>query len=241
MSLSPRKLILNIAAAAFQVSGVERFLKNRRRKSRRFRVVILEYHEVSVTDEREGVVSSTRLRRHLECLQADFKITSLSEAVQCLRNRNDFRQDLAVVTFDDGCLGNYVHGRPVFEELGVSATVFVTTSFVDGQDLWFDTAKRQLSQLREARDKLPANTRDRLLELFGRWPISRDLRSEIKNLKYMKPEARADILDYLATLNTGEGPSLQPMTWEQLRELKSNRFELGCHTVTHPILSTSPK
>jgi len=102
-------------------------------------VLVLCYHAVSDEWQHAMSVPPAYLRDQVQSvLERGYRPMTLTDA----RARPAPRT--VVVTFDDGFLSTYLQGRPVLEELGVPATVFLPTSFVSsGQPLsWtgFDPA-----------------------------------------------------------------------------------------------------
>jgi hypothetical protein len=75
------------------------------------------------TEEPEGTVTPERFRRQLAFLEAQCRIVLLSEAVESLRGERPLPEDLAVITFDDGTLGNYEAAWPVLKEEREDAVV----------------------------------------------------------------------------------------------------------------------
>jgi peptidoglycan/xylan/chitin deacetylase (PgdA/CDA1 family) len=94
-----------------------------------------------VTDVRGGVpeptwnVTPARFREQMRGLLArGYRITSLRTAIQHVRDGQPIPPNTAVVTFDDGYRNLYEHAWPVLRELGVPATIFAVTAFVDSTD-----------------------------------------------------------------------------------------------------------
>lgn len=220
-------------------SGITERLLERRRLSGDYRVFILEYHEVTPGDEeKEGAVSRERFRRQLRFLRTRCRLVSLSEAVGLLRESAPLPEDLAVVTFDDGTLGNYEVAWPVLREEGVRGTVFVTTGFVDGADLWFDLARRCLAAAR--RVPLPRPLKGEVLAAVGKWSTDRDIEKGLERLKGLPPEKRDALLMRLRAACPPPPTSMPPVSWDRLRKMHAEGIEIGCHTVSHPILSLLP-
>jgi peptidoglycan/xylan/chitin deacetylase (PgdA/CDA1 family) len=254
LKLARRALLLGASLAA-AATGVEPALRRRRRKRGEPRVFVLAYHDVSAPEaafaagldpevlypdpaEPEGVIAGGRLQRQLRYLKRHYRFASLSEAVALLARPGALREDLVVVTFDDGYAGNFEAAWPVLREEGVPATIFVTTGFLDGEGLWFDFARRALVAALAAGRRLPARPRRALAAALGRWP-GRARRAEwaVERLKRLPPAARQRLLDELADADLPLGPPARPLTWKQVRTLAATGIEIGSHTVTHPILA----
>ncbi len=230
--MNARKAGTRATALLLRASGILGLVKRRRRRRGDFRLFVLEYHDVSDALEPEGVVSSARLGRHLRHLASDYRLATLSDAVDTLLE-GPLSADVVVVTFDDGLAGNYLHARPTLLEVAAPATFYLTTGFLDGNGLWFAAARSAVAKL-SAEPSLSQSVRTELESLFGEWPVSADLASE--RLKSRTPEQREDAVSRLREL-ADSGSAEQPMTWDQAREMAAQGFELGPHTVNHPILS----
>ena len=97
---------------------------------------ILTYHRV--TDRVPGFPAPTwstspaRLRKQLAgLLSRGFQPWALSDVLQARETGVKLPGGVFVVTFDDGYENNYTDALPVLEELGVPATIFLATSFLD--------------------------------------------------------------------------------------------------------------
>jgi peptidoglycan/xylan/chitin deacetylase (PgdA/CDA1 family) len=250
-----RRALLLGGSLAAAVSGVEPALRRHRRRRGEPRVFVLAYHDVSAPQavaaagldaatlypdpaEPEGLIAAARLQRQLRHLKRYYRFASLSEAASMLARPGALREDLVVVTFDDGYAGNFEAAWPVLREAGVPATVFVTTGFLDGDGLWFDFARRALAAALGAGRRLTVRTRCALEAALGRWP-GRARRPEwaVERLKRLQPASRRRLLDELAAADLPLGPPARPLSWDQVRTLAAMGWEIGSHTVTHPILS----
>ena len=153
-----RRSAVRLAGGLVTASGTAALLRRQRRQRDDFRVFILEYHEVTDgSNETEGVISARRFRQHLRYLKRHFRLASLHDAVSLLAESRALREDLVVVTFDDGYASNYECAWRVLREEQIPAAVFVTTGFLDGHDLWFDLARRGFETARYNGTRLPAD------------------------------------------------------------------------------------
>ncbi len=232
----PRRAAINLAGLLTTLSGLTRLLRLRRRRRSDFRVFILEYHEITSTDESEGRVAAARFRRHVRYLKQHYRLESLRGATRLLSGRQKLLEDCAVLTFDDGYQGNFRSAWPILQEERVPATIFLTTSFLDGKELWFHFARRALEAAAQSPSSLPDPLKG-ILSLAGRHGRIRP-RQMVKRLKYLAPEQRDKALDSLRRSQLPLSPPAEPLTWDQVRQMQDSGCEMGCHTVTHPILST---
>src|SRR5207245_2603215 len=97
--------------------------------------VILGYHRVSVMPHVDVLgrgleVAASRFQRHLELLARRFSIVPLEDLVVRLMTGADAGAT-AAVTFDDGYEDNYTCAFPILSQMGVPATVFLTTDNIE--------------------------------------------------------------------------------------------------------------
>lgn len=145
-----------------------------------------------------------------------------------------------VITFDDGYADNAEVALPILQRHGLSATVFVSTGFLDGGRMWNDSIIETLRHTMA--DELALD----FLGL-GRCP-TRDLKQRratidavIGKVRYMDLAGRQAAI---AQLQQAAGaPKLADdlmMTSDQVRLLHRSGIEIGGHTVNHPILTQLP-
>ncbi len=233
----PRRAALSLISLWAVASGLTSAITRRRRRRRDFRVFILEYHDVSTNSkEREGTISCARLRRHLRFLKRRYRPATLCRAAVRLQNASGLSEDLIVVTFDDGYAGNFAAAWPVLTEEDFPATIFLTTGFLDGSELWFDFAHRALRAAGREWRQLPDDLRNRLLETLGGRPSPRSSASAVDRLKKMQSGDRDRLLDALREANLHLEPAAEPLSWHEVREMQAGGAEMGGHTISHPIL-----
>lgn len=93
--------------------------------------VILNYHSIHPAQE-----SSTRpedFLTQMRYLQGNFSVVSLAEFLKARMNDKDLPPRTALITFDDGYKNNYDYAFPVLQTLGLPATIFLATGFVNGE------------------------------------------------------------------------------------------------------------
>lgn len=97
---------------------------------------ILMYHRC--TDHPAGGSSPTvnvtpgRLRKQLRgLLDRGFVPWTLRQAIAAQLSSESIPENVFVVTFDDGYENNLLNALPILEELGVPATIFIATAYLD--------------------------------------------------------------------------------------------------------------
>lgn len=215
--------------------------------------MILMYHHVGDAapgDPWRLAVSPRRFREQLSVLRRDRTPMRLSELVR-RHAAGQLPRDAVAITFDDGYTSNLQNAKPALEAMGIPATVFVTSGFVDRQDEpWWD----QLAALMLGPTTLPEQLN---VPVDGRTLVWREqhwsprrrvaVHRDIHRLLVWRrePEQRR-VLDLLKSqvgaLPNGAAGPCRTMSTHELRELAAgDAIEIGAHTVTHPSLSRLPR
>jgi peptidoglycan/xylan/chitin deacetylase (PgdA/CDA1 family) len=208
-------------------------------------ITILMYHKVlpaqliSQYPMPNLVVEESVFRRQIKWLQEHFEVLRLCDAIDYLSSPSSFslasRAPLACITFDDGYLDNFVYAAPILDEAAVKATFFITTSFVDGNFLWFDRA----AHLWCADQHLAINLAQKNVPDW-RQRFSGKIRSHdewVSILKQLDAITREKILAGFDASILKDKVVYSPMNWRHVAELRDRGHEIGAHSVTHPILT----
>jgi peptidoglycan/xylan/chitin deacetylase (PgdA/CDA1 family) len=165
----------------------------------------------------------------------------LAEAMARLDAGEPLPPGALVVTFDDGYDDNYRVAYPILRELGVPATFFVSTGYIDsGLPYHYDWFVHLLSVATVAAIDLPELGHAAPLPagLRARQRLAQDL---ISKLKALDDDAQIQVIDRLARAcgmpRVAPVADCRPMSWEQLREMHAGGMEIGSHGVGHRMLA----
>lgn len=171
----------------------------------------------------------------LDFIQQHYQVLPLSEAVSLLVS-GKLKEGGACITFDDG-YHEWASGVvPILEKRSMHATFFITTGQFFGLPMWHE---RLANVVRFASgDRLDTSS-------FRLPPLSivtlEDKQAAIRALefhfKYLPIVIRDQYLDELEAATGASPQKLLPMSTLQLREISAKGFDIGSHTVEHPILS----
>ncbi len=212
-----------IASLASRAPGMTRvFLASCR--PRRF--LVLGYHRVN--DDGHPFFPGTPLglfRRQMEALRRHFAVSPLQELWEKSR-RGDLPENGVAITFDDGYRDNYTNAFPILRELGLPATIFLTTDALDrGTLLWHDRVFDAFHRTRKAEARAT-------------------FVAELARLRRMPPDERdrriAELLVELG-IEPGAPRGWEKLTWQQVREMARGGISFGAHTLDHPILTFVPE
>jgi peptidoglycan/xylan/chitin deacetylase (PgdA/CDA1 family) len=197
------------------------------------------YHQVlgEPDPQRPGEPTAEDFARDIAIISSTFNVLTFGEAVARLRS-GELPARAACVTFDDGYANNYSRAAPILEEAGVPATFFIAGGAVDEGVMWNDLAIESVAaaggwpELPECGEPLAAPD----TELKGA-AMTEHL---LKQLKYRPLEERWVISREMYVRNvSSELPRLM-MSRDMVRDLSDRGFEIGGHTINHPILKEMP-
>jgi peptidoglycan/xylan/chitin deacetylase (PgdA/CDA1 family) len=206
------------------------------RSGRRGRLSILIFHRVLAEPDPlfPDVPSAAAFEARMRWVAAWCNVLPLQQAVERLFEGSIPSRALAI-TFDDGYADNEQLAAPILKKLGLCATFFISTAFLDGGCMWND---RVIEAVRACR-------RDRLdLSALGLNAYSLDsivarrrcIDDVLKRIKHLEPGQREATTSAIVDGAGGGQARGLMMTRQQVRSLRKMGMEIGAHTVNHPIL-----
>jgi peptidoglycan/xylan/chitin deacetylase (PgdA/CDA1 family) len=200
---------------------------------------VLGYHNVLPTAAFAGDGPKLPIfREQLRAMARRFAVVPLDREEAASAGR---RPTLAL-TFDDGYRDNATLVADLLTEVGLPATFFVVTSFLDGTDYpWWERLSAIFAHEAVASVEVDGRIRD-LRSAGGR----EEARQDAVRLCLAADLARRDQL--MAALEESAGPAgdeavaatraaTPMMTWADATALRDAGFAIGSHTDRHPILS----
>lgn len=206
-------------------------------------IVILAYHRVADLehDPQQLAVSPARFREQIQFLKDNFPIIRLeSDSLSA-------KEPSVIVTFDDGYADNESLALPILEEIGVPATFFVTSGYVDSnREFWWDDLDRVIL----GDFSFPESFS--LVDDFysASWPTAthndrirlyEDMNVLMKKIDHMSRLSWFEQLYRWAQVGEKGRIENKTLTVEGLRRLAlSPCATVGAHTVTHISLASLP-
>lgn len=96
----------------------------------KFSVPILTYHSIGY-DKGLLSVSPESFNWQMQYLKdGNFKVITLGELAEGLKNGKKFGRKTVVITFDDGYKDNFTSAYPILKKYGFKATIFLVSSFM---------------------------------------------------------------------------------------------------------------
>jgi peptidoglycan/xylan/chitin deacetylase (PgdA/CDA1 family) len=93
-------------------------------------IPILMYHNVHPTNPRHGVTTED-FEAHLQILKnKGYRAISMRDLYDRWTSNQTTDEKLVVLTFDDGCLGQFLYATPILEQFGFIAIFYVVGKWV---------------------------------------------------------------------------------------------------------------
>ena len=203
-------------------------------------MIILAYHRVARVTRDPHLLrvdpdvfadQMDHLRRHVDIVPlADLKQRSLRQRV--------------VITFDDGYADNASVAKSILDGMGFPATFFVTAGMVGAKrEFWWDRLEALLLSSSLDREYLEVELDGRRTTLDVRSDQARlrahgTLHARLRQLPVREIELLLDDLTNELNIPTADREVHRLMSEQELLDLSSSHlFEVGAHTVSHPLLS----
>lgn len=202
------------------------------------RLWVLIYHRVLLALDEiiPDVPDAMQFRWQMELLAHYFNPLPLSEAVRRLRE-GTLPPRAVSITFDDGYADNREVALPILQDIGVPATFFIATGYLDGGCMWND-------KIIETLRRMPDGDLDLTDESLGFYSLSSIadrlavIEQIIGRFKYLPHEEREERAQALVQRCQASLPDNLMMTSQQVVQLHQAGMEIGAHTHTHPILAS---
>lgn len=194
--------------------------------------------------EHEGMSRDLVLDALRRLLADGYHFISLDQLISAGPDGAALGHRLVALTADDGYIDQAEILAPLVIELGIPLTIFLTTGFIDGQQVnWWDRVGYAIT----------TTERPWLDVRIGSRPVSLDLSSPESRRQAIyevlalgkaatDEERRAAVAAVVAAAEVDIPPQpfgpFRPLSWDAARRLESTGLvSFGPHTVTHPILS----
>jgi peptidoglycan/xylan/chitin deacetylase (PgdA/CDA1 family) len=197
---------------------------------------VLTYHHFQASGMEALEEQCAHLRQH-------YNSVSLDEVAAFVRDGKALPRNSVAITVDDGYRDFYLYAYPVLRRHGIQATVFLMTNFLDRQEWpWWDRLRYALT--RTGMDSIALEIGESKAVPYSLVdPASRMAAYDqiVEALKLVPNPVRLEFLARLPETLRVDIPSespggLEPMTWDEVREMASNGISFGAHTKSHPIL-----
>jgi peptidoglycan/xylan/chitin deacetylase (PgdA/CDA1 family) len=227
------------------------------------------YHRVAdeTCDPWGLCVTPRHFEQQMQVLRRSFSVMPIREIVAFLQEGKIPRRSVAI-TFDDGYADNVHAAKPILERYDCPGTFFIVSDHIDSQlEFWWDELDRLLLQPGTLPDRCEFDIDGKLIREVlggasnyskGNYDHNRSWRawenpptprhslyySLWRQMRPMTDHDRRGILDAIrrwAGTDSQARPSHRALSHSELATVAQNRsIDIGCHTITHPQLSSLP-
>jgi peptidoglycan/xylan/chitin deacetylase (PgdA/CDA1 family) len=176
--------------------------------------------------------------RILDFVAERFSVISMRDAIEGLARKSGAFSDRGAVclTFDDGYIDWFTGVVPVLRQRRMPATFFITTGQLNGMPLWHERVRRAVQGAGNSVVDVSSPSRQ-LISVASSIERIKAVAAIEAYLKYQTLDVRERLIVELEA-QTGSDPAAIPrMNAQQVRDLHNAGFDIGTHTVEHPILT----
>ena len=198
---------------------------------------VLIYHRVTPTPDPllPYEPDAATFERTMAWVRKVFNVLPLARAASDL-SAGRLPPRALVITFDDGYANNATVAAPILRRLGLDATFFLATGYLDGGCMFNDVVVEVVRGYSES-----------VLDLgmlgLGAHPVGSvaerqaAINALLQAVKYLDDDRRSEMAQRIADHARTQVPNDLMMTSAQAVGLRRSGFTLGAHTVSHPILA----
>ena len=202
------------------------------------RLAILIFHRVVRSPDAmlPAEPDAERFTMHMQDVRRWFRVLPLEQAAMRL-SQGTLPARALCITFDDGYADNCEVALPILRDLGLHATFFIASGFLEGGCMWND---RVIEALRRTKaDRLDLSPIDLGVVDVGTIEARRRAVDVLlAGLKYRPVRERSDDVARLCAIAGVVPPTDLMMTRAQVHALSEAGMTVGAHTRHHPILAT---
>jgi len=219
----------------------------------RKKIIILMYHGFSDTKKHKGIenyqgnhINIELFRSQIKYIKENYNVISLNEYIKSCINNEKLPINSIIITIDDGYRSNYTLAFPILKEFDVSATIFLTTDFIENKNfLWVDRLGYAINNTKFIDLKL--NIADEefsfaLDDYKGKMSCDKRIRRKLKSVDNVTIAKTIQQIEEKLNIKLSEAqnvPSIyKPLDWNEILEiLKTSKVNIGSHTHKHLILA----
>lgn len=125
---APRAITRNLIYLTIFCSGIHWLLRAARKRSR---AAIILYHRVNDYSRDPLTVDTETFAAQLLLISKYYMVMTSEELVRRLRNHETVPPTTVLIHFDDAYRDVHTEGRPILQAVGIPATAFISSGFVD--------------------------------------------------------------------------------------------------------------
>lgn len=211
----------------------------------RNKIVIVQYHGICEDtftllqgyDERH--IPQSVFRKQLNYLKKwGYKFATISEVVDILKGDKKIPEEIITLTFDDGFKNVIEKAYPIMKEYNAKGCIYIVSSLIGTNNLlWTDYVETVVRN--SPQGIFNFNLKDEILSY--KLDTKESYQSAMRDIKNkLRSVSNQDRILSLRQFDNRELDEIPKefcfLSWEQLRSLDKDIFEIGSHSKTHPNL-----
>ena len=185
------------------------------------------------------IVSTKTFIKQIKNIKNKYPIISMDEAINQSKQKKVKDSTQVVITFDDGYYDNFKYAYPILLNMGIKATYFLVTDYINSNKPIWDTELSNALQYstNNVIIKNPINNLDIIRNKYNNHDF---LWLLIDMLKKQSSEVRKKILNNIykqLDFNSKFNNQNRCMEWKEIIEMQNNGMEFGSHSCSHSSLS----
>lgn len=200
---------------------------------KRARLVVFCYHQVLAEPDamRPSEPDRQAFAADLDRIKTMFNVIDLPDAARQMKS-NSLPARAACITFDDGYANNHDVAAPLLTERDLPATFFITCGALEQGVMWNDLI---IEGVAGAKGELDLSALAKLT-----MPVGLTAREQAKTIiaaiKYLPLGERWNMAEAFYRANVSEQLPRLMMSKTDVAALAKQGFDIGAHTMSHPIL-----
>lgn len=205
------------------------------------KVVPLVYHTIGSVEELpylEGlytIIDPVKFESDIDFILRKYKPIDLEGMVSFKQNGIlPDKSNYFFLSFDDGLRSCKEIIAPILEKKGIPATFFINSGFVDNKEFLFRFQAVMLSKALK-KDKTE-NLKNKLEEYLNlQFTCRYKAAKHVMTLRYPQKKLISELINHLGLPIDEQLKTYKPyLTREDIKELISNGFTVGAHSIDHP-------
>ncbi len=216
------------------------------------RLLILMYHdfvsqEASDTDPfQRGKPTESEFESQLRILKRNFRVRALEDIIRDFRDDGRLFEPTASITIDDGFSSCYDIAFPVLKKLGLTATIYMPTDWIDGkQSMWW-IELRELFRNCDVSDAdfnaidsmlgtgMAAEIDDAMNDVSKKKALLRTIEPNLRDRSdTVARELLSELRNCVPVADKPGSSGAIPITWAQAKKMSKEGIRFGAHTCSH--------
>jgi len=181
-----------------------------------------------------------------------YKVISVSEYLQYVRNEIGLSENCLILSFDDGYKEVLDNALPLLKKHGLPAVLFIPVAAIEqGSCFWWDALYAGLSENHNGSFELqgsddpafrPYVSRMKKIAATKLPKKAQAIYDFIEALQNSSANIRGRVVDHIRALfrnSNNHNPQLPGvLNWQEVKQFGDSGVEIGSHTVNHQFLST---